>query len=50
MCWTPLLTNTDHINKTEALLQITGGDDELNIVSMHKSLRTTQHGDKNVKT
>ena len=32
MCWTPLYTN--NINKTWALLQITGGKDEPNIVFM----------------
>ena len=34
MCWTPLLTNTNNINMTGALLQPTGGDDEPNITTM----------------
>ena len=37
MCWTPLLTNTNNINKTGALLQPTGGDDEPNIGFRRKS-------------
>ena len=37
MCWTPLLTNTNNIDKTGDLLQPTGGDDEPNIVFMRKS-------------
>ena len=35
MCWTPLYTN--NINKTWALLQITGGKNEPNIFFMWKS-------------
>ena len=35
-----------NINKTQALLQTTGGKDEQNIALM----RTTQHRTKNVKT
>jgi hypothetical protein len=41
MCWTPLLTNTNKINKTGALLQPTGGDDEPNIVLLRN--RSGQH-------
>ena len=38
--------NTNNVNKTSALLQITGGKDEPNIVFMRKS----QHGTQNVTT
>jgi hypothetical protein len=36
-------TNTNNVNKTCALLQTTGGKDELSIVFMRKSQRTSQH-------
>ena len=42
-------TNTNHVNKTAALLQTTGGQDEPNIVCMRKSQRTSQHGTQNIK-
>ena len=32
MCWTPLYT--DNVNKTRALLQETGGQDEQNIAKI----------------
>ena len=38
MCWTPLyVENINSVNKTYAILQTTGGTDELNIVFMRKS-------------
>jgi hypothetical protein len=42
-------TNTNNIDKTEALLQIFGVT-EPNIFFMRKSQRASQHGTKNVKT
>ena len=43
-------TNTDNVNKRWTPLQTTGNKDELNVVSMWESQRTTQHGTQNVKT
>ena len=40
----------NNVNRTSAPLQTTEGKDELNIVCMMKSSRTSQHGTKNVKT
>ena len=42
--------NTNNVNKTWALLQTTGGKDKPNIFFMWKSLRTSQHGTRNIKT
>ena len=41
--------HTINVNKTWSLLQTIGGNDEPNIVIMQKSLRTSQHGTKNLK-
>ena len=43
-------TNTNNVNKTRALIQITGDKDEPNIVCIRKSYLTLQHETKNVKS
>jgi len=44
-----LQTNTINVNKIWALLQTTGGKDELNLIFMQKSQWTPQHGTLNAK-
>jgi hypothetical protein len=46
---TTVCKETNIINKTWALLQTTGGKDELNMVFMWKSYRASQHGTQNIK-
>ena len=46
---THTIQTTDNVYMTCALLQITGGKDEPNIVCIRKSYFTSQHGTKNVK-
>ena len=43
-------TNINNVNKTCALLQTTGGKNELNILFMRKSLTKSQHETQNVNT
>jgi len=47
MCWTPLLTNTNNVNKKGALQQTTGGDDESNITTMFIWYCPTQSAGRN---
>ena len=42
--------NTNNVNKTAALIEAIGGNDEPNIDYMWKSSRTSQHETQNVKT
>ena len=50
MCWTPLKQSSKHKqHRIWALLQPTGGQDEVNTATMWKSQRTSQHGTRNVK-
>ena len=42
--------NTNNVNKTLDPLQTIGGKDELNILSMRKSQRTSQRGTRSVTT